>query len=196
MPKQKKHRHGDSHQFLAEEVHRPGRWSFWMAALLFSIIFAGGHLSNPDENKSGIIMVFIDGTNMCFTLWRTGNLWFAIGNHAAWDWVRHSCSAHPIAARMGSSTCPARSTRRKSVSADFSSFSRDSRGRRHCNWIPESHGLGQDGLRHELDDMSHLHPVVCTCALHRIGSVLAGVTAYAFHCSDVLFHSSQFGTVR
>jgi len=57
-----------------------------MAALLFSIIFAGGHLSNPDENKSGIITVFIDGTNMCFTLWRTGNLWFAIGNHAAWDW--------------------------------------------------------------------------------------------------------------
>ena len=80
--------------FLAEEVHRPGRWSFWMAALLFSIIFAGGHLSNPDENKSGIIMVFIDGMNMCFTLWRTGNLWFAIGNHAAWDWGSHILVRH------------------------------------------------------------------------------------------------------
>jgi len=30
-------------------------------------------------------MVFIDGLIMCFTLC-TGNLWFAIGNHAAWDW--------------------------------------------------------------------------------------------------------------
>jgi len=40
----------------------------------------------PGENKFGLIMVLIDGTAMCFTLWRTGNLWFAIGNHAAWDW--------------------------------------------------------------------------------------------------------------
>ena len=22
----------------------------------------------------------------CFTLWRTGTLWFAVGYHAAWDW--------------------------------------------------------------------------------------------------------------
>jgi len=64
----------------------PGGWRFWTSALLFSIIFAGGHLSNPGENKFGIVMIFIDGMNMCFTLWRTGNLWFAIGNHAAWDW--------------------------------------------------------------------------------------------------------------
>jgi len=31
-------------------------------------------------------MVFIDDMNMCFTLWLSGSLWFAIGNHAAWDW--------------------------------------------------------------------------------------------------------------
>ena len=33
------------------------------------------HLSNPGENKFGIVMVFIDGLIMCFTLWRTGDLW-------------------------------------------------------------------------------------------------------------------------
>jgi len=44
------------------------------------------HISPPGENKFGIIMVFIDGLTMCFSLWRTADLWFAIGNHASWDW--------------------------------------------------------------------------------------------------------------
>ena len=63
-----------------------GAWSFWAAALIFSLLFASGHLGNPGENKFGIVMVFIDGMAMCFSLWRTGDLWWAIGNHAAWDW--------------------------------------------------------------------------------------------------------------
>jgi len=64
----------------------PGNWSFWTAAIIFSLIFGSGHLGNPGENKFGIVMVFIDGMAMCFSLWRTGDLWWAIGNHAAWDW--------------------------------------------------------------------------------------------------------------
>jgi uncharacterized protein len=64
----------------------PGGWSFWVSALIFSVMFGAGHLSNPGENKFGIFMVFVDGMTMCFSLWRTGDLWFAIGNHAAWDW--------------------------------------------------------------------------------------------------------------
>jgi uncharacterized protein len=64
----------------------PGNWSFWASTMLFSILFAAAHLGNPGENKFGLVMVFIDGIVMCFSLWRTGDLWFAIGNHAAWDW--------------------------------------------------------------------------------------------------------------
>jgi uncharacterized protein len=64
----------------------PGGWSFWVSALIFSVMFGAGHLGNPGENKFGIFMVFVDGMTMCFSLWRTGDLWFAIGNHAAWDW--------------------------------------------------------------------------------------------------------------
>jgi uncharacterized protein len=64
----------------------PGSWSFWLSAVIFSLMFGAGHLSNPGENKFGIFMVFVDGFTMCFSLWRTGDLWFAIGNHAAWDW--------------------------------------------------------------------------------------------------------------
>jgi membrane protease YdiL (CAAX protease family) len=64
----------------------PRGWSFWASALLFSVMFGAGHLSNPGENKFGIVMAFVDGMAMCFSLWRTGDLWWAIGNHAAWDW--------------------------------------------------------------------------------------------------------------
>jgi len=64
----------------------PGGWSFWASALIFSVMFGAGHIANPGENKFGIVMVFVDGLAMCFSLWRTGDLWFAIGNHAAWDW--------------------------------------------------------------------------------------------------------------
>lgn len=64
----------------------PSGWSFWVSALIFSLMFGAGHLGNPGENKFGIFMVFVDGITMCFSLWRTGDLWFAIGNHAAWDW--------------------------------------------------------------------------------------------------------------
>lgn len=63
-----------------------GGWSFWVSALIFSLMFGAAHLSNPGENKFGIFMVFVDGMTMCFSLWCTGDLWFAIGNHAAWDW--------------------------------------------------------------------------------------------------------------
>jgi uncharacterized protein len=64
----------------------PGSWSFWVSAVFFSLMFGAAHLRNPGENRFGIFMVFIDGVTMCFSLWRTGDLWFAIGNHAAWDW--------------------------------------------------------------------------------------------------------------
>jgi membrane protease YdiL (CAAX protease family) len=61
---------------------------FWPAALLLSIVFACLHLGNSGENKFGIFMVFVDGMLMCFTVWRTGTVWFAVGNHAAWDWAQ------------------------------------------------------------------------------------------------------------
>ncbi len=61
---------------------------FWPAAVLTSAIFAALHIPNPGETVFGIIMVFLDGLLMCFALYRTGNLWFPIGQHAAWDWAQ------------------------------------------------------------------------------------------------------------
>lgn len=64
----------------------PKGWGFWTSALLFSVLSGAGHLPNPGENRFGVFMAFVDGMAMCFSLWRTGDLWWAIGNHAAWDW--------------------------------------------------------------------------------------------------------------
>lgn len=58
---------------------------FWPAAVLTSSVFAGLHIANSGEKPLGILMVALDGLFCCFVLWRTGNLWWAVGNHAAWD---------------------------------------------------------------------------------------------------------------
>ena len=58
---------------------------FWPAALLLSAVFGAVHLTNPGEGLVGAAGVFAIGMFFCFTLRRTGSLWFAIGAHAAFD---------------------------------------------------------------------------------------------------------------
>lgn len=60
--------------------------SFWPAALMLSIIFGSIHLWNRGEDWAGALGAACIGLFFCFTLRRTGNLWFAIGMHASWDW--------------------------------------------------------------------------------------------------------------
>jgi CAAX protease family protein len=59
---------------------------FWPAALLLSLLFAFLHRSNPGETILGLFQIVLIALFFCFTLWRTGTLWFAVGFHAAWDW--------------------------------------------------------------------------------------------------------------
>jgi membrane protease YdiL (CAAX protease family) len=59
---------------------------FWPAAFLLSAAFGAVHLRNPGEGPVGALSVFVIGMFFCFTLRRTGTLWFAIGFHAAWDY--------------------------------------------------------------------------------------------------------------
>ncbi|MGH9716547.1 MAG: lysostaphin resistance A-like protein [Candidatus Acidiferrales bacterium] len=60
---------------------------FWPAAIVMSALFGGAHLLNAGEDWAGAASVFVFGLFACFTLWRTGNLWFAIGFHAAGDYA-------------------------------------------------------------------------------------------------------------
>jgi len=63
------------------------RMGFWPAALLLSGIFGATHLTNHGEGWVGALSVFLFGLFGCFTLRRTGNLWFMIGLHAASDYA-------------------------------------------------------------------------------------------------------------
>ena len=59
---------------------------FWPAALTLSCAFGLVHLRNGGEQWPGILAAAFIGLFFCLTLQRTGNLWFAVGFHAAWDW--------------------------------------------------------------------------------------------------------------
>jgi membrane protease YdiL (CAAX protease family) len=59
---------------------------FWPAAVVLSCGFGLIHLRNDGEQWRGILAAAVIGLFFCLTLRRTGNLWFAVGFHAAWDW--------------------------------------------------------------------------------------------------------------
>lgn len=59
---------------------------FWPAAIASSFVFGFGHFFNAHENLFGAITAGLFGIPLCLFLRRTGNLWCAIGFHAAYDW--------------------------------------------------------------------------------------------------------------
>jgi len=60
---------------------------FWPAAFLFSFVFGALHLiGNVGETWVGSLCAALIGLFFCFTLRRSGTLWFAVGMHASWDW--------------------------------------------------------------------------------------------------------------
>ena len=56
---------------------------FWPSAILLSIVFGFVHLGSRGENWMGGATAGLFGLFLCFTLRRTGNLWFAVGLHAS-----------------------------------------------------------------------------------------------------------------
>src|SRR5579863_8641056 len=59
---------------------------FWPSAFLLSALFGLAHAGNPGESKAGLLSVVLCGLLFCLFLRRTGNLWWAVGFHAGWDW--------------------------------------------------------------------------------------------------------------
>ena len=59
---------------------------FWPSAILLSLLFGLAHASNPGESRLGLLSVVFFGLLFCLFLRRTGNLWWAVGFHAGWDW--------------------------------------------------------------------------------------------------------------
>lgn len=61
---------------------------FWPAAVVTSLIFGAVHLSNPGENLAGTSEIVVWALVICFTIRRTGSLWFAAGFHAAGNFAQ------------------------------------------------------------------------------------------------------------
>jgi uncharacterized protein len=59
---------------------------FWSAAVVTSILFGLTHLDVPGEPWQAIANIAVLALFLCMALRRTGNLWFAIGSHMAFDW--------------------------------------------------------------------------------------------------------------
>jgi membrane protease YdiL (CAAX protease family) len=63
------------------------RVRFWPAAIFISLLFGAAHIPNHGETPLGIAQVIGTGLLFCLMIRRTGNLWFALGYHAMWDWA-------------------------------------------------------------------------------------------------------------
>lgn len=59
---------------------------FWPAAIVLSLGFGAVHLGNPGEGPVGAASVAVVALLFCFSLYRSGNLWYAVGLHASFDW--------------------------------------------------------------------------------------------------------------
>jgi len=60
---------------------------FWPTAFLLSGLFWLGHMGNPGETWVGGLATCLAALVFCVSLRLTGNLWFAVGMHASWDWT-------------------------------------------------------------------------------------------------------------
>ena len=67
---------------------------FWPATLLTSALFGISHAAGIDT-LAGAAGAVLFGIFACLTLRRTGNLWFAIGWHAGWDFTETAIFGTP-----------------------------------------------------------------------------------------------------
>lgn len=73
---------------------------FWPAAAVLSIGFGLVHLANRGENWVGALSVALVGFLFAFTLKRSGNLWYAVGLHAGFDWAESFLYSVPNSGTM------------------------------------------------------------------------------------------------
>ena len=74
---------------------------FWPSAVVLSLLFGADHLSKPMENVPDILNIVLLGLFLCYSIRRTGSLWFAIGFHAAFDFFALSVYGSPNTGNNG-----------------------------------------------------------------------------------------------
>lgn len=61
---------------------------FVWASLLTSALFLAGHIPNAGESLIGLASAGVVALVFCYSIWKTGSLWWAVGFHAAWNWAQ------------------------------------------------------------------------------------------------------------
>lgn len=83
---------GTSEEFIFRGYFLQTLWKamgFWPASAVVAVIFAGVHyLLKPGENFWDIIALLSFSLLCCYSVLRTGNLWFAVGLHVAYDFMQ------------------------------------------------------------------------------------------------------------
>lgn len=74
---------------------------FWPAALVLSLLFGAEHLSKPMENVPDILNIVLLGLFVCYSVRRTGSLWFAAGFHAAFNFCALALYGSPNTGNQG-----------------------------------------------------------------------------------------------
>jgi uncharacterized protein len=59
----------------------------WATILPVAMLFAWSHGANPNVVKIGIVNTFAWGVVLGWAVWRSGDLWLAIGLHFGWNWI-------------------------------------------------------------------------------------------------------------
>lgn len=63
-------------------------FAFWPSAIITSLWFGAGHLANPGESGVGVASTVLFGLVLAWSVRRTGSIWFAVGVHAAWNFLQ------------------------------------------------------------------------------------------------------------
>jgi membrane protease YdiL (CAAX protease family) len=83
---------GLSEEFLLRGYFFQTLWKafgFWPAAVVTAVLFAGIHfLLKPGENATDLGELALFSLLCCYAVRRTGTLWFAVGLHAAYDFMQ------------------------------------------------------------------------------------------------------------
>jgi CAAX protease family protein len=74
---------------------------FWPAAVILSLLFGGEHLTKPMETTADILNIVLIGLALCVSVRATGSLMFAMGFHAAFDFLALSFYGSPNTGNHG-----------------------------------------------------------------------------------------------
>lgn len=83
---------GIAEEFFFRSYFLKALWQsigFWPAAIVIALLFAAAHyFFKPGENVWDVITLVGLSLWLCYTVLRTGTLWFAVGFHIAYDFMQ------------------------------------------------------------------------------------------------------------